>query len=104
MYSALWLLSVVPVAFGALQQHFPTPLPASLPPSSFALTSVSRTIELGGALTRESTSYTLEKTSSGAGGDWIVGVSGQEGFIEASESTGGGKKEIPLARLGRTHE
>ncbi|KAM0755818.1 Oligosaccharyl transferase alpha subunit [Meredithblackwellia eburnea MCA 4105] len=103
--SLSWLLPLASVAIAASQQiPLTSALTGTLPSSAFKPTSISRTVELGGALTKTSTTYNLEKASGVSGQEWIVGVSGQEGYIEAWGSDGGSRKELPLTRLGRTGE
>lgn len=81
------------------------------PPASNSLhpIQISRIIELG-ALTRTSTLYTLKRDDSrplqhsGAAverEDWIVGIRGQEGFVEAKQGKTGAKEAATVTYLGR---
>ncbi|KAK4704301.1 oligosaccharyltransferase complex subunit alpha (ribophorin I), partial [Phenoliferia sp. Uapishka_3] len=101
----LALLSLVSLSF-ASQLPFSAPLSSSFTPpqSAFTPTTISRSIELAGSLTRQTTTYQLTQSQSNKGSEWVVGVPGQEGFIEAFESTGGAKKVVKITKLGRTTE
>jgi hypothetical protein len=79
------------------------PAPFEVPTNCFAASSVSASIDLTGSLTRTTTTFTLEQSRRCP--TWLVGVQGQEGFVEAWESTAGGaKQEIELTRAGRDAE
>ena len=97
------LLSLAAFASALSQVPFSAPPPAAalaLPATCFSASAVSRSIDLGGSLTRTTTSFTLEQSK--RCGTWLVGVVGQEGFVEAWESNEGEpKKELELVRLGR---
>ncbi|KAL8286243.1 hypothetical protein RQP46_004731 [Phenoliferia psychrophenolica] len=102
----LSLLSLTASALASSQIPFSSPPPSAatpltLPTTCYGLTAVSRSIDLGGSLTRTTTTYSLEQNRRCS--TWLVGVQGQEGFVEAWESNEGQPKaELELVRVGRT--
>lgn len=69
------------------------------PPSAWAPTALSSTVQLGGSLTRSSATYSLERTANSATKDaetWTMGVKGanQGGWLEASVGKGAAKRKL----------
>jgi hypothetical protein len=96
------LSSLLPISLSLLSTALASQVPFSAPSSSFRPTHVSQSIELGGSLTRSTTLYVL--AHEGAGTNWVVGVKGQEGFVEAFEAKGNSKSELVVTKLGRNDE
>lgn len=94
----LALASQLPFAVSPSDALLPFPL-NSLHPSH-----VVHSLELAGALTRATTVYTLKRGQSdapAAKSDWIVGIKGQEGFVEALIGQAGKKTVVEMTRLGK---
>lgn len=78
--------------------------------AAFHPTHISRTVELGGALTRATTVYTLHHDGSSAF-DWTISVpgagrregqagsEGEAGFVEAHVGKQGSRKLVPMDRV-----
>lgn len=90
------LASLLPATLAAIQTPFSPPSSSSYHP-----TSISHSIEVGGSLTRSTTSYVLASDGEANGAEWVVGVKGQQGFVEAWEGKSGtGRKELAVRWLG----
>lgn len=83
---------------------------SSLSLAAFHPTQISRTVELGGALTRSKTVYTL-KHDGAASSDWTISVpaagrregaeagQGEAGFVEAHVGKQGSRKLVEMDRV-----
>lgn len=92
------LAALLPISLAALQTPFSPPI------SSYHPTSISQSIEVGGSLTRSTTSYVLASDGAAEGAEWVVGVKGQQGFVEAWEGKSGARKELAVRWLGTMDE
>ena len=104
-----FLLGLLPLSLAQQSPFSAVAAEALLPPPTNSLhpVQISRIIELGGALTRTSTLYTLKRDSAPSNEPldrWIVGIKGQEGFLEAKQGRTGAKEAAEITRLGRGAE
>ncbi|GAA5916144.1 dolichyl-diphosphooligosaccharide--protein glycotransferase subunit OST1 [Sporobolomyces salmoneus] len=93
------LLAVIAPISASRQEHF------AVSTSAYSPTQVSTSIELGGSLTRSSTTYQLVKAGeAGRGGDeWVVGIKhgGKTGgWLEATQGKGGKRSKVDLVPIG----
>lgn len=103
------LLGLLPLSLAQQSPFSAVAAEALLPPPTNSLhpVQISRIIELGGALTRTSTLYTLKRDSVPSNEPldrWIVGIKGQEGFLEAKQGRTGAKEAAEVTRLGKGAE
>lgn len=98
----LLLPSLLLCAVSSTLAHQPQLTFSAPPPSSYHPTHIYQQLEVGGSLVRSTTVYTLVQEERVQSKEWIVGLKGQEGFVEAYVGKSGvGKKTVGVKKLGR---
>ncbi|GAA5953777.1 hypothetical protein JCM3765_006963 [Sporobolomyces pararoseus] len=94
------LATLLPVQ-ASRQEHF------AVSNSAYSPTQVSTSIELGGSLTRSSTTYQLAKDGAGSDNKWVIGIKhgGKTGgWLEATQGKGGKRTKVELVPVGNDDE
>ncbi|GAA6017787.1 hypothetical protein JCM11491_004619 [Sporobolomyces phaffii] len=96
-HAVLALVASVASVQASRQQTF------AAPTSAYSPTLVSSSIELGGSLTRSTTTYQLVKAAPASADEWIVAVrhgGATGGHLEATQGKGGKRVKVPLVPVG----